>query len=124
MKESTLTQYVYGFGTLSLLSFSYVLLYLEDFYYYALGFHFLIGIFAGLQFIRYVYMIQTHCDKKYLGRIMSITDLVFAFAAILGMTLGAIFNEIFTYQYGFLITATIYFIGFFVMTYYKRRVKF
>ena len=123
IRESTLTKFIYLFGSITLFLFVFSLKNFENNYYTALFFHFIIGIFAGLQYIRYIYLIQTNTQKRYLGRVVSVSDLIFALGAILGLGLGAIINETLTYNSGFLITGVIYFIAYLYMVFSTRKYK-
>lgn len=70
-----------------------------------------IGMIVGLQYIRVIYLIQINTDKKFMGRVVSLSEVVWSFTTFLGMLSASYINEIFTYKIGFIIGGFIYLIG-------------
>lgn len=112
-KESVLSVLAYLVGAVFLILwgvFSFSLPF-RIFYLSVYFFMFLIGIIAGVQYIRYVYLIQLNCDKEFMGRVMSVCEIVWSLALFVGILVGSFFNTSFGYTWGFFACALFYFLG-------------
>ncbi len=111
LKESKITIIVFYIGAISLFS-STIFTFLFPQNIRGLYFiFFLMGIIAGLQYIRFLYLIHIHTEKKYMGRVVSIAEITISLTVVLGVLFGSYVNEIYTYKYGLLLTGLIYFFG-------------
>lgn len=108
MKESVLTHRVFYGGTVMLVIATLVINFVENYYYYTLFLFFLLGFFAGVQYIRFMYLIHTNCEKKYLGRVVSLAELTWSLVVLIGLGLGSFINELYTFKVGIVIVALVY----------------
>lgn len=112
-KESNLSIGIFGVGALSvfvLVACSWFIS-LEVFYPFFLLFMIPMGIFVGMQYIRISYLIQLNCDKEFMGRVVSLSEITWSVAFFFGMLFGTWVNEIFTWKVGLLIGGLIYLCG-------------
>jgi len=70
-----------------------------------------IGMIVGLQYIRVTYLIQMNTDKRFMGRVVSLSEVVWSFTTFFGMLSGSYINEVFTYKIGFLVGGFVYLMG-------------
>lgn len=113
LRESALTVYTYLAGALGvfLLVLSSFVLSLKMFYPIFILSMIFMGIVVGIQYIRIPYLIQMNTDKKFMGRVVSLSEIVWGVAFFLGMLFGSYINEILTYKVGLLIGGMIYLMG-------------
>lgn len=112
-KDSKLSSQVFKIGA-SIFYLLYILsivFTIEYYYYIVLIAFFFVGIIAGLQYIRFLYIIHLNCEKKYLGRVVSIAEITWSLSIVVGILIGAWINQMFTYQFGFLAIGLIYSFG-------------
>jgi len=107
VKESVLSVWVFlfAFFLMILATVLNVILPIEQFYVLFLGIVFLTGIVAGLQYIRYLYLIQLNTEKEFMGRVISVAEIIWSLALFFGILFGSFFNDYFTYRYGFVLTS-------------------
>lgn len=122
LSDSAITLILFLFGTFNLLC---IALFSTLFYNQVLLaiFLFLIGLVAGSQYIRYLYLVHLTTPKKIMGRVMAIAELILAGTVVSGILLGTLFNEIFTYKYGFLLSSLVYLCGFFWFLYVRKKLS-
>ena len=108
-RESVLSVWVFLFGAclMFLAAFLSFILSVESFYIIFLGIVLLVGIVAGLQYIRYSYLIQLNTDKEFMGRVTAIAEIVWSLALFIGILSGSLFNDYFSYKFGFILTGVI-----------------
>ena len=82
---------------------------------------FVTGIFVGLIYTRILYLLHTTTSKKFMGRVISIDDLLSSLMIIVGILLGGLINEYFTYKIGFLVTGLVFGSGFFFFLLTKKK---
>lgn len=113
VRESVLSVYAFMAGAIAaflLVLFSNVLP-MSVFYPIFILSMMLMGAIVGLQYLRIMYLVQMRTDKEYMGRVVSINDIVWSSALALGMLGGAYINELFTYRAGLLVGGFIYLMG-------------
>ncbi len=113
VKESTLSIGVFTFGALVvfvIVALSFILP-LNAFYPIFIVGMLLMGAIVGMQYIRVVYLVQMNTDKEFMGRIVSVIDIVWSLSTFVGILSGAFISEIFTYKAGFLVGGIIYLMG-------------
>lgn len=113
VKDSILSVYVFLFGASLLFISSVMSLILPFKVFYILFFPiiFLIGIVAGLQYIRYTYLIHLNTEKEFMGRVVSVAEIVWSLALFVGILFGSFFNEIFSYKFGLILCGLVYLCG-------------
>lgn len=84
---------------------------------------FITGIFVGLIYTRILYLLHTTTSKKFMGRVISIDDLLSSLMIIIGILLGGVINEYLTYKIGFLITGIVFGSGFFFFLFTKKNLN-
>jgi MFS family permease len=101
-KESTLSVIVFLFGFIIMILTSIMSFILDarDFYIFYILILGCVGIVAGLQYIRYTYLIQMNTEHKYMGRVMAIMEIVYSLSVFSGVIIGSLFNDTFSYQFG------------------------
>jgi len=105
-KESVLSVWVFLFGAFlmflaAILSF---VLPIEKFYVLFFFIVVLTGVVAGLQYIRYSYLIQLNTEKEFMGRVTAVAEIVWSLALFIGILFGSLFNDYFSYKYGLILT--------------------
>ncbi len=111
MKESVLSQRVFLSGSFILFMLFVITTTTKDFFYVVLGLFFFLGILAGLQYIRFTYLIHMNTDKKYMGRVIAVAEITWSFVIVIGILVGSLINELLTFKYGFLACAIVYLFG-------------
>ena len=121
LKHSDIIKIIYLTGgvLIAYLAFLFFLMDLKNFYYIGLIL-FVCGIGIGANYIRVLYLIHHHCEKKYLGRVVSLNDITHVAMLLIGIIIGSLFIEVFDYKYGFLLAAFIYFMGY-ILTHIAQR---
>lgn len=123
VKESKLTIYIYILGSILILIQFFILTFLENYFYPFLITLFFLGNIAGLNFIRYLYLIHINCEKVYMGRVVSVSEIVWSLVIVVGILFGSYFNQVFTYQYGILLVSFIYFLGALSFIYSSKKIS-
>jgi len=114
-KDSHLTMYLFLAGSIVFTLLGLSSYFLESHYFINLFLFGIIGLIAGIQYVRYLYLIHLNCNKKFMGRIIAIVDLVMAISIISGVILGAFLSELITYKIAFFFIALEYFIAFLLL---------
>lgn len=84
---------------------------------------FITGIFVGVIYTRILYLLHTTTSKKFMGRVISIDDLLSSLMIIIGILIGGVVNEYFTYKIGFLVTGIVFGSGFFFFLFTKKKLN-
>jgi MFS family permease len=87
------------------------------------SFFFITGIFVGLIYVRILYLLHTHTNEKYYGRVISVNDFVSSITTVIGVLLGGIIVEYFTYSIGFILSGLIFVLGFFYFIFTKHKLE-
>lgn len=111
MKESTLSIRVFLSGSFVLFLLFLITTFTKKYFYIVLGLFFFLGILAGLQYIRFLYLIHMNCDKKYMGRVVSVAEITWSFVIVIGILIGSFINEFLTFKYGFLACSIVFLCG-------------
>ncbi|MEC8339633.1 MAG: MFS transporter [Nanoarchaeota archaeon] len=113
IRDSTLISYLFlvGGSASVLLGFFMIFYKLPLFLLYV--FFFITGIFVGLIYVRILYLLHTTASEKYYGRVISVNDFVSSISTVVGVLLGGLIVEFFTYTVGFILTGLIFVSGFF-----------
>jgi MFS family permease len=112
-KDSILSIWIFlsGVIVISLVVVGSSIFSMDVFYPFFLLAMFIMGAIVGMQYIRVIYLIQMNTDKKYMGRVVSLSDIIWSLSTFIGILLGAYLSEIFTYRVGFLVGGVIYLMG-------------
>lgn len=111
MKESTLSIRVFLSASFVLFMLFVITMTTSQYFYVVLGLFFFLGILAGLQYIRFLYLIHMNCDKKYMGRVVSVAEITWSFVIVIGILVGSLINEFLTFKYGFLACSIVFLCG-------------
>ncbi|NPE26862.1 MFS transporter [Methanococcoides sp. SA1] len=113
MRESTLSGWVFIFGGFSVFALVFVAnnFSIMAFYPIFLVSMILMGLIVGVQYIRIVYLVHLNTDKKFMGRMISLTDIVWSLSLFGGMAVGAVISDIYGYDIGLLAGGVVYLIG-------------
>ena len=113
VRESVLSVYAFIVGGIAaiILVILSIILPMKAFYPIFIVSMVLMGMVVGLQYLRIMYLVQMRTDKEFMGRVVSVNDLVWSSSLAVGMLVGAYINEIFTYKAGLLIGGVIYLMG-------------
>ena len=123
LKESVLTVvvFLFGFFIMMIASIMSFIFSVEVFFGWFFLIIFFVGIVAGLQYIRFTYLIQMNTEKKYMGRVVAVAEIVWSLALFVGILFGSFFNDLFSYKVGFMLTAFVCLLG--AMSFYFSRGK-
>lgn len=86
-------------------------------------FFFITGIFVGLIYVRILYLLHSHTNENYYGRVISVNDFISSITTVIGVLLGGLIVEYFTYSVGFIITGVIFIIGFLYFKMIQDKIK-
>lgn len=113
VRESVLSVYVFTLAALLAFVFTIMayVLPLSAFYPIFLFSIIFMGVLIGLQYIRVYYLIQIHTKKEFMGRMVSLNDIIWGLALFVGIVAGAYINELFTYKIGILAGGVVYLMG-------------
>ncbi len=69
------------------------------------------GIIIGLLYTRTIYLFQLNVDKKIIGRITSLNEIIFSFVFVFTISVSLMAKDYFTFSLGWLIVSIIFFIA-------------
>ncbi|MFT4243996.1 MAG: MFS transporter [Candidatus Woesearchaeota archaeon] len=114
IRDGVITIISLGIGTILLFIFSIII----EFKIFELapfvlwGVLLLIGVIVGIQYLRFMYLLQIYSKKEFMGRVMSVFEFITSLTIILGIGIGMILSEILGYDMAFYIIVLVYGSGF------------
>jgi DHA3 family macrolide efflux protein-like MFS transporter len=120
LSDSNLISYIFLIGGLSSVSLGILMFFNFINYFTILGYFFISGILVGLIYTRILYLLHTNTDEKFYGRVISINDFTSSISVVVGILIGGLINEFFTYKVGFIVTGLTFIIGYF---YFRLTIK-
>ena len=114
MKDGLITIFSLGFGTLFLLLFALNIEFkmYEIYAFISWILLYLIGIIAGIQYLRFMYLLQIHSKKEFLGRVMSVFEFITSISIMIGIGIGMILSELLGFDFVFFLIVLVYGFGF------------
>ena len=113
IRDSTLISYLFLIGGSGSVILGFIMMFYQLPLLVLYSFFFITGIFVGLIYVRILYLLHTTASEKYYGRVISVNDFVSSISTVVGVLLGGIIVEYFTYTVGFILTGSIFVLGFF-----------
>ena len=113
IRDSTLISYLFLIGGSGSVILGFTMMFYQLPLVVLYSFFFITGIFVGLIYVRILYLLHTTASEKYYGRVISVNDFVSSISTVVGVLLGGIIVEYFTYKLGFILTGSIFVLGFF-----------
>lgn len=114
MKDGLVTICSLGFGTLFLLLFALNIEFkiYETYAFISWILLYLVGIIAGIQYLRFMYLLQIHSKKQFLGRVMSVFEFITSISIMIGIGVGMILSELLGFDFVFFLIVLVYGFGF------------
>lgn len=113
IRDSTLISYLFLMGGSGSVILGFIMMFYQLPLLVLYSFFFITGIFVGLIYVRILYLLHTTASEKYYGRVISVNDFVSSISTVVGVLLGGLIVEFFTYTVGFILTGLIFVSGFF-----------
>lgn len=110
-RDSTLTQIIFFAGGILVIMQGLLVNFVPNFYYLNFILFFLLGIIAGAQYIRFLYIIHLNTEKEVMGRVISIAEITWSLVIVLGIGVGSLLNELYTYEVAFYICGLVYIVA-------------
>ena len=114
IKDGKLTILSLGFGTLLLLLFAFNIEFKLYELYASISWIllYLIGIIVGIQYLRFMYLLQIYSKKEFLGRVMSVFEFITSVSIMVGIGVGMILSELLGFEFVFFLIVLVYGFGF------------
>ncbi|MCH8519908.1 MAG: MFS transporter [Nanoarchaeota archaeon] len=114
IRDGILTVFSLAFGTILLLLFAINIEFLiyEIYPFVSWLILYFIGIIVGVQYLRFMYLLQIHSKKEFLGRVMSVFEFITSVSIMIGIGIGMLLSELLGFDIVFFLIVLVYGFGF------------